>query len=161
MDIRSERPHGACARTGRPFAAGEPVLSALVRDGAALRRVDVAADAWTGPPPHCLAWWRGVHAPSPARDPVAPVDVLLDLLEGLEGRDDDAPLRYLLALALVRRRVLRTVDSPAPAAPAVVELACRRRDTTYRVVAVPADRLGDAELETRLAALLWPTEAAA
>ncbi|MBM3954159.1 MAG: hypothetical protein FJ309_06030 [Planctomycetes bacterium] len=161
MDIRIERPHGACAQTGRPFVAGEGVYSALVRDGAALKRVDTAADAWTGPPPNCLAWWRGVHSPAPTRDPVAPVDVLLDLLEGLESRDDDAPLRYLLALALVRRRVLRCVDAPAAAERGVAEFACRRRDTTYRVVAVPADRLGDHELEARLAALLWPTEAAA
>jgi len=161
MDIRIERPHGSCARTGRSFTAGDPVYSALVREGAELRRIDVGIDAWTGPPPQCLAWWRGAHPPVPARDPVAPVDVLLDLLEGLEGRDDDAPLRYLLALALVRRRVLRTVDAPAAAQPGVAEFACRRRDTTYRVAAVPADRLGDHELQTRLAALLWPTEAAA
>ena len=160
MDIRIERPHGACAQTGRPFVAGEAVYSALVRDGAALKRVDTAADAWTGPPPNCLAWWRGVHSPAPARDPVAPVDVLLDLLEGLESRDDDAPLRYLLALALVRRRVLRCIDAPLAAEPGVAEFACRRRDTTYTVAVAPPTPAGAGAVQERLTSLLWSGGAA-
>lgn len=161
MDIKIERPRITCAVSGRPFVAGETVYSALLRDGGQIRRHDVAADAWSGPPPATLAWWRAAHTPGPAREEVAPVDVLLDLLEGLEGRDDDAALRYLLALELVRRRVLRVVEAAGPASAAVpLQLTCRRRDSTYTVATVPPDRLVDPGLESRLAALLWPAEAA-
>lgn len=161
MDIKIERSRSTCAVTGRPFVAGETVYSALVRDAGQIRRQDVGADAWTGPPAATLAWWRAAHAPGPARTEVAPVDVLLDLLEGLEGRDDDAALRYLLALELVRRRVLRLVEPGGPAAASsTLQLTCRRRDSTYAVAAVPSDQLVDPALESRLAALLWPAEAA-
>jgi len=160
MDITVERPRTNCALTGRAFVAGETVYSALVRDGGALRRHDVAAEAWCGPPAGALAWWRGTHSVGPAREPMAPVDVLLDLLEGLEGRDDDAPLRYLLALELVRRRVLRIVDPREPKAAEGLEFSCRRRESIYRIAAIPGHRLTDPALESRLAGLLWPAEAA-
>jgi len=161
MDIKIDRPRSICALTGRTFVAGETVYSALVREGGQIQRRDVCAAAWAGPPAATLAWWRALHTPATTHEPVTPVDVLLDLLEGLEGRDDDAPLRYLLALELVRRRVLRLVDAgPAVPSPGSLQLTCRRRDSTYDVAVVAPDRLADPGLEPRLAALLWPAEAA-
>lgn len=162
MDLKLHRPHAACTRTGRPFAAGEPFYSALVRTDTGLERFDVSVEAWSGPPEKTLAWWRSTHPTAEAvGQTLAPVDVLLDVLEELDGRPDDEPLRYLLALQLVRRRVLKPVDETAsPVDRTMLVLACRRRDREYRVRTVPPREVAAADVETRLAALLWSGAAA-
>lgn len=162
MDIKLHRPRGTCAVTGRALVPGEMFFSALVRSPGGLERLDVAAEAWSGPPERTLAWWRSAYPAADVAGPeLAPVDVLLDVLEELEGRDDDAPIRYLLALQLVRRRALRIVDDRADARVAAeLVLACRKRDREYRVrVAVP-ERAATAAVEERLTALLWSGGAA-
>lgn len=161
MDLKVHRPQPACATTARAFAPGDVVCSALVRRHGTIERVDVAADSWTGPPPDAIAWWRcRFPAPHDAGREPAPVDALLDALEALEESADE-PLRYLLALQLVRRRILKpTDDRSAPGDDAVLVLGCRRRGRDYRVrvaVAAEADREG---VEDRLAAILWSGEAA-
>jgi hypothetical protein len=161
MDLKLHRPQGVCAKSGRPFAAGELFYSTLVRTGGRLDRLDIDAEAWDGPPPGAIAWWRSQYPAATETAPtLAPIDVLLDALESL-GEPGDEPLRYLLALQLVRRRVLRIVDDPA-AAPGTDELrvACRRRDREYRIRSVGPPAAGADEVEQRLAALLWSGGAA-
>ena len=103
MDLKLQRPLAACARTNRAFVSGETFYSALVRAEGRLQRIDCAADAWQGPPPQVLAWWRSVYpAAESTGSTLAPPDVLLDVLERLEERPEDASLRYLVALQLVR-----------------------------------------------------------
>jgi hypothetical protein len=162
MDIRLHRPRGTCAVTGRTLAPGENFFSALVRAPGGLDRLDVAAEAWTGPPDKTLAWWRSAYPVAGSTGPeLAPVDVLLDVLEELADRPADATLRYLLALQLVRRRVLRIVDEPGGAAPAgELVLACRKRDSEYRVGVAPPTPADAADVEGRLTALLWSGGAA-
>ena len=162
MDIRIHRPRGTCATSGRPFVPGEVFHSALVRSQAGIERIDVAAEAWTGPPANTLAAWKSAYPAGDATGPeLAPVDVLLDVLDELERNPDDAAVRYLLALQLVRRRVLKIVDPPAGAEPATeLVLSCRRRDREYRVAAVTAADAAAPGTGERLAALLWSGEAA-
>jgi hypothetical protein len=90
----------------------------------------------------------------------APVDVLLDVMEELEARPEEAVLRYLIALQLVRRKVLRIVERAAEPSTArddheVLTLACRKRRSEYRVAVVPAEEAVAEGVEQRLQALLW------
>lgn len=157
MDLKLQRPRGVCARTGRSFAAGDPMVSALVRDGGTLERIDCHAGSWDGPPSGTLAWWRSRYAPTEAAGPtLAPADVLLDVLEELESRPEEVALRYLVALQLVRRRVLRVVDTTAAeAGREQLVLACRKRQSEYRVAVVAAQEATAEGVEERLHALLW------
>jgi hypothetical protein len=161
MDLKLHRPRGACAVSGRPFVPGELFYSALVRAGGDLDRLDVATEAWTGPPAASLAWWRSAYpAADAAGHELAPVDVLLDVLEEFEGRAEDAPLRYLLALQLLRRRALRIVDTPAEEDAGTLVVACRKREREYRVPVVPPAEATAAGVEQRLMTLLWSGGAA-
>jgi hypothetical protein len=175
MELKIHRPHATCRQTGRPFVAGEPLVSALVRSEGRLDRCDYAAAEWTVPPPNTLAWWRSTYpAAVSAGATLAPADVLLDVLEELEGRDADRALRYLVALELVRRRVLRFVDRPSneatgrPAAGGQTDgpgqqdfiVACRKRDREYRVQAVSSQEAAAPGVEERLTALFWSGGAA-
>jgi hypothetical protein len=162
MDYKLHRPQLACSRTGRAFAAGEEFVSALRRDSGGLERVDVAVEAWDGPPADTIAWWRSRHLPPGQAGPVlAPIDVLLDTLEALEEQPGEEPLRYLLALQLVRRRALRIEaagdDEPNDGS---VVFSCRRRERDYRVRLVGSAEAGDPDVAARLTALLWSGEAA-
>jgi hypothetical protein len=63
--------------------------------------------------------------------------VLLDYFEQLENQPTEWDKRYILALLLLRRRVLRLEDSVRnEQGEEVLLLQCPRRETTYRVVAV-------------------------
>ncbi|MDA0818038.1 MAG: hypothetical protein O2946_10805 [Planctomycetota bacterium] len=169
MDYRIHKPQPRCASTDRPLTAGEPFYSALVRQNGGIIRLDLAADAWQGPPESSLAWWRSTMPAENAKPTLAPVDALLDLLEQLEGNQTDAALRYLLALVLVRRRVLKIIDASevdeagtasSPAEAGVLDLNCRRRGTDYQIPITPPSRDETTGLEERLTALLWAGEAA-
>jgi len=162
MDLTIHRPRGTCGICGRAFVPGEVFHSALVRTAAGLERIDVAAEAWIGPPAETLAAWRSAYPAAESGGPeLAPVDVLLDVLDELERNPDDAAVRYLLALQLVRRRVLRIVDAaPTAAATTDLVLLCRRRDREYRVRTVTAAEAAAPGTGERLAALLWSGEAA-
>ena len=175
MELKLHRPQAACSRTGRPFTAGEPFFSALVRGQGRLERCDYAVTAWDGPPDNTLAWWRSSYPAATATTTLAPADILLDVLEELDGNEADAALRYLVALELVRRRVLRFVDRPTdhqagrtaderPAgdpARAEIVVSCRKRDREYRVWTVSPQEAAAPGVEERLTALLWSGGAAA
>ena len=170
MDLTIHRPQAVCTQTGRGFSPGEPFVSALVRAEGRLERRDYALDAWTGPPVDTLAWWRSTYpSPTAGGAALAPADVLLDVLEELEGRAEDAALRYLVALELVRRRAVKFVDRPAEEAAreadngtgvAEIVVACRRRDREYRIRTVSSREATAPGVEERLAALLWSGGAA-
>jgi hypothetical protein len=161
MDLKIHRPRGTCGTSGRAFVPGEVFHSALVRTAAGIERVDIAAEAWTGPPADTLAAWRSAYPAAESGGPeLAPVDVLLDVLDELERNPDDAAIRYLLALQLVRRRVLRIVDAPAAEPTTDLVLACRRREREYRVRPVTAAEAAAPGTGERLTALLWSGEAA-
>ena len=168
MDLKLQRPGSSCQSTEASFVAGDTIYSALVRDGGSLLRLDWSAAAWPGPPDNTLAWWRSVVPEAEEKGvQLAPVDILLDTLEALGSEPDDAPLRYLLALQLVRRRVLRFADPAEPAtgqeeepggddqALETVVFSCRRRDCDFTVVVAVPEPAERQAVEERLAGLLW------
>ena len=104
-----------CAVSGRPFEKGERVYSALYwRDGQ-YARVDLCAEAWNarneniGP----LSAWHADYVP-PAPPPPEPLkkDDAESLLRRLMAASDPATrnARYILALMLERKRVLRQIE---------------------------------------------------
>lgn len=109
-----------CAATGRPFGPGEKYVATLAEtpQSEELVRFDYAADAWEGgarpPPPHRLiAIWRTTASEGQTgRSGLLGEDELLQLFEGMEPAQEGraAAFRYLLALLLMRKRVLRIVD---------------------------------------------------
>jgi hypothetical protein len=119
------RSSGTCAATGRALAVGEAFMAALVErqsDGR-LERLDYSLDAWTGGARpgsglQLVGTWRSVIRPAEApRQRLIDDAELLDLFEQLgqsEGRQQLA-FRFILALILIRKRLLRCVGSrPVP-----------------------------------------------
>ena len=155
-----------CAATGRAFEPGEKIFTFLFEENGELQRRDLCAEAFasTPRPENALAWWSS-RLPNDAekKEKLAPNDALLDLFESLANRPDEAALRYVLALLLTRRRVLRfereeielADDLSARAAPAPsIVFFSPRRDASYVVPVVELNADEIAVVETRLLSLV-------
>jgi hypothetical protein len=156
MDYEIHRSTRHCAVTGRELKPGETFYSALSASGSELVREDFAAEAWEGPPEGAIGWWKS-YVPSPHARKLhwAPNDVMLDLFEQLADDRAQADLRYVLALLLIRRRVMRLEDTETDDEGEAMVLYCARRESEFRIASVPptAERVG--EIQQELARLLF------
>ena len=113
-DIKS-RAH-TCSRTGREFEEGEFFYTMLVREGDGFRREDLSEDAWKERNDNIepFSFWRSKYEP-PAPPPPEPIakDDAEGLLRHLIEENDPSRMnaRYILALMLERKRLLRPVES--------------------------------------------------
>ena len=105
-----------CSRTGREFAEGEFFYTILVREGEGFLREDMSEEAWNERNENIqpFSFWRSKYEP-PAPPPAEPLP--RDDAEGLLRRliQENAPaysnVRYILALMLERKRVIRPLES--------------------------------------------------
>jgi hypothetical protein len=157
IDYEVQRCTRHCASSGRELQPGETFYSTLTAEGAEVVRHDYAVDAWRGPPEGVLGWWQ---AHMPQRDAKklhwAPNDVMIELLEALESQSDKLELRYVLALLLIRRRVVRLEETERDELSREISiLYCPRRETTYRVVTAMPNEARTAQIQEELARLLF------
>jgi hypothetical protein len=162
LDFEIQRSTRRCAATDRPLEPGAICYSVLEVQGADIVRKDYAASAWTAPPAEAFGWWKSrVPEPHAKKIKLAPNEVLLELFDQLAERPKCEDMRYVLALLLVRRRVLRH-DGPAlPAAEPLpsndvptMTVFCPLRDASYEVpVVMPSDER-IAEIQQQLGELL-------
>jgi hypothetical protein len=157
MDYEVQRSTRHCATTGRELAPGEEFYSAVVAEGADLKRFDYAIEAWKGPPDGAIGWWKSqVPTPDAKRMRWAPNDVMLQFFEELQQQPERQDMLYVLGLLLVRRRVMRLEEEERNAAGGeVLVLYCPRRETTYRVAVVMPDEPRINEIQDELARLLF------
>lgn len=154
-----------CHLGQRPLEPGERYYSALVMQGEAMVRIDVAAEHWTGPPEESLGWWRCRMPEANARQlRPAPAGVLLDSLTELLKHPEQASLAYLLALLLIRRRILTEIhDSPLQRSdswesPEVALLASADGRQWEVPVRLPSDSQEAGRLQELLMGLLFSEE---
>ncbi len=103
-----------CHAEQRPLRDGEWYYSVVLESGDDFARQDYSAGAWEGPPEGAIGWWKCRMPKSDEKKMVlAPPEVLVDLLRQMEGFPDRAKSRYLLALMLMRRRIVRPAAAGA------------------------------------------------
>lgn len=138
------RPARICAATGRELAEGETIYSALRDAEEGLARTDYAADAWpevdrTG----VVGFWR-TRVPSPeARNRRLVIDVeafytVFSQIPEEEERRLRQLFRYVLALILVRKRVLRLEEIEKAPGAEILHLHDNRAKQPVRVVSPEA-----------------------
>lgn len=169
IDYQVRRCTRRCAAADRELTAGESFVSVLVDEGDDVVRRDYSAVSWNGPPEGTIAWWRSTMPGSGEAKP-APREALLALLDEWADKPEEAPARYLLALLLVRRRVLRLqgegfldglhgkeAQHCKEAKQGEVEtltLVCRERDEPIEIAISPPTAEEAPRLQERLAELL-------
>lgn len=124
-----QRPTGVCAATGRELAPGETVYAALVDPPAEDRseeqskrnesgelpmlRIDVSAQAWEDSdfrPPYLFGFWRTEVPEANEKKKLLVGDAAIqELMLSMEDAKEDKQLafRYVLALILLRKKLLR------------------------------------------------------
>lgn len=159
-----------CSATGRPFEPGEKIFTFLFEENGEIQRRDLCAEAFakTRRPENALAWWSSrLPSGGEKKEKLAPNDALIDFFESLADRPEEAALRYVLALLLTRRRVLRfereefdaaDVSSRPDSVPSIVFFS-PRRETSYVVPVVEMNAEEIAAVETRLLALVREPDA--
>ena len=114
------RSAGVCAATQRAFAAGEVFVAALVEaPGVGITRIDYSVDAWNGgarpaAPAAVVGFWKSHYQPNPeAKKNLLDDAELMELFDNLSGTTDAKQIRfrYMLALLLIRRRLIRVVST--------------------------------------------------
>ncbi len=97
-----------CHALNRPLREGEWYYSVVLESGDEYIRRDYSAESWQGPPEESIGWWKSRMPTSDEKKVVlAPPEVLIDLLRQMEQFPDKAKSRYLLALMLMRRKIVR------------------------------------------------------
>jgi hypothetical protein len=146
----------ACTLTNRPFSEGEFFFTAIFREGDGFRREDVSEEAWVartdGDTP--FSFWRSKFElpPPPPPEPLAKQDaesILRKLIE--ENSDATKNARYILALMLERKRILKPMDSSDP------DVLVYERAQTGETFLIPNPRLSLAqvpEVQKEVTALL-------
>jgi hypothetical protein len=155
-DYDVERCTRHCAASGRELAEGEECYSALLAEGAELKRLDYAVEAWQGPPDGALAWWKSrVPTREVKKNRLAPNEALLEWFVALDGVADKQDMRLVLALLLVRRRVLKLEQREADdQGRELLVLFNPKDETTHRVTGVmPSPERAD-EIQNELAQIL-------
>ncbi len=102
-----------CSATGERLEPGSVCHSVLVRDGDDFVRRDFSAEGWSGPPEGTIGHWTSRVPVPDAKPRTLDPDEMMQFLENLDEEGDPArePLRYVLALLLVRKRRLEFEES--------------------------------------------------
>lgn len=158
MEWQIHRPTRRCAQSDRELKEGETYYSALLSEGAEYKRLDFAADAWSGPPEGTIAWWKSqIPTRESTRARLAPSEALLQFFEELTESGEQPDLVYVMALLMLRRKIMRLEDEKKDeqGEPTLV-LYCGRNEQTYEIVQqsdLSDERL--AEIRTELEQLLY------
>ncbi len=146
-----------CAKTEREFRPGETFYSVLVAEGAEVVRYDYSQEAWDEPPENTVGWWKS-QMPEPNAKKVnwAPNDVMLHYFVELENDPTKADVRYVLALLMVRRRIVRLEETETDeAGNEQLVLYCPKNETDYRVAVLDPSPERAAEIQDELSKLLY------
>lgn len=106
----------SCSQTQRVFEEGEFFYTLLYREKDGFRREDLCEEAWEGRNDNIqpFSFWRSKFEPAPPPPPeTIRKDDAEDLLRDLIAKDDPTQVsaRYVLALMLERKKVLRPMES--------------------------------------------------
>lgn len=144
-----------CYDSDRILAPGERYYSAIIQKGSELVRRDCSAEKWSGPTSETIGWWVAkVPDKKTAKTKLAPAQVLLDTLQSFLETPGKDPIAYLLAILLLRKKILvsqDTHDSSEEANLATLDLSSASGDQHF---VIPIVEISVSETESIQAELL-------
>ena len=157
LDFEVQRCTRRCATTERELRPGEPFFSVLVSEGSQVVRHDYCEEAWQGPPQESIGFWKSrMPEQNSTRINWAPNDVMLDYFQRLEVDVNKQDIRYVLALLMIRRRVLRLEETrPLETGGEMMVLYCPRTEAEYKLNVVSPNQGRIKEIQQELIQLLF------
>jgi len=157
IDFDIQRCTRRCAATERELLPDEVFYSVLVSEGSDVVRRDYCVESWTEPPEGAIGWWQS-RMPSADTNKMhwAPNDVMLHYFQELENNPEKADVRFILALLLVRRRIVRLDDRETDdEGREWMVVYCPKNETEYKVATMPPSGPRIQEIQEELARLLF------
>jgi len=109
-----QRTEGRCVGTEKKIAPGEEYYAALVETKDGFERRDFSCQYWQESKPEVFCFWK-THIPLKDQKKKLFVDdsILINLFERLENEQEEIKInfRFVLALVLMRKRILKYEDS--------------------------------------------------
>lgn len=157
LDFEVQRCTRRCAATDRELKPGEYFYSVLVAEGAEVVRYDYCEEEWKEAPENALGWWKS-QMPDPHAHKLhwAPNDVMLHYFEQLSSDGDKPDTQYVLALLMLRRRIVRLDETQADEqGNEVLVLYCPKKETEFRVHVTDPEPERIDQIQEELAKLLF------
>lgn len=140
MEWKIQKPDRACVCCGRQFRGTDEFFSCLVEVASDLARKDYCPDCWRRERPECFSYWQGHVPPKEEKTPSIPsARRILELFDSLpppelsQEPDATARIRYVLALLLMQKRILKLTDTIREEEHEDMLLDCSAYGRTYRV----------------------------
>lgn len=138
---------GKCAATGRVLNEGEQFYAVLFEVGESFRRADYSLQGWQGPPEGAYCHFKTrVPVKEKRKKLLVDNEVLAEFFRRLE--DETEPVRvqfrFVLALILMRKRILRYDGTTTEESREIWQMTLTRDQSTHRVV---NPHLTDVEIE--------------
>lgn len=157
IDFDIQRCTRKCFATERELRPGETYYSVLLQQGADIVRRDYSEGAWPGPPEGSIGYWKS-QMPGGGTKKLhwAPNDVMLHYFEQLAEVEEKLDVRYVLALLMIRRRVVRqeAIETDEQGREVAV-LFCPKNEQEYRTTVVLPSAERVQEIQNELAKLLY------
>lgn len=128
---------GRCTGTGRAFEEGEEFYTVLIEDGETFRREDYSVEAWQGPPDGSFCHFKTrVPVKEKRKQLLVNDELLLGFFTRLADETEPARVqfRFVLALILMRKRLLRYEGSAMEDGVEVWRMTLPRESSTHRVL---------------------------
>jgi len=135
-----------CGGCRKQFKEGEGLYSVLYEYENELQRVDFCTECWKGSDESAFSFWRTSVPVKNEVNPLPPSEALLEMFRRIEKSSDARrdQFRYVLALLLLRKRLLKLVRTERKDGGEVYVLEDRRAGEEVTVL-VP--RLSGSEVE--------------
>ena len=157
MEFEVQKATRRCVVNDREFEPGEPFYSMLREVDGDILREDYSESAWKGVTEDCIGWWKA-RMPEADTSKInwAPNDVMMHYFQQLEESIDKHDLRYVLALLMVRRRILKMDRTEAAESGAEqLVLFCPRDEQEYRVAVFSMGQERIKEIQDELSGMLF------
>lgn len=138
---------GVCAITNRELAEGEEHYAVLFEDGEGFRREDHSLEAWQGPPNGTYCFFKTrVPVREKKKRLLVDNDVLVNFFARLADENQEARthLRFVLALILMRKRLLKYEDTLREDGQEFWLMRLAKEQSTHKVL---NPQLNDAQIE--------------
>ena len=148
-----------CYDSDRILAPGERYYSAVIQKGSELVRRDYSAEKWGGPTAETIGWWVAkIPDKKNAKTKLAPTQILFDTLQSFLETPGKDQIAYLLAVLLLRKKVLVSQDShddSEDASPSSLELSSSSGDQQFLVPVVEISPTETISIQAELLELLY------
>jgi hypothetical protein len=137
QDWEVQPPSGRCALSGRELREGEEFYTVLFEDGESFRRADYSFEAWQGPPPGAFCHFKSrVPVKQKRKRLLVDDEILISFFLRLASETEPLRLqfRFVLALILMRKRLLRYEGSQKADGVEIWRMVLTRDQSEHRVI---------------------------